>query len=124
MEDKFKYRFDKSTGIFYKSYFGEITLEDIYSSWDYAIKENLIPKQTKGFILDYKDASFKIKVREYYKIAEYYKKHLEVFGGYKIAIITQSPQDVVIPTLVETKDEGYFSKPFYTLEAAILWVLS
>ena len=62
MEEKFKYNFDESTGILYKSYFGEITLEDIYSSWDYAINENLIPKTTKGFILDYREASFKIKI--------------------------------------------------------------
>jgi hypothetical protein len=124
MEEKFRYSFDDSTKILFKYYFGQITIEDIYSSWDYAISKNLIPKETKGFILDYREASFNFKVREYYKIAEYYQKHLEIFGGFKIAIISQTPQDVVIPTLVETKDDGYLSRPFYTVEAAVLWVLS
>ena len=123
MTNKFKYQYDSSTRILFKYYFGQISLEDIYSSWDFAIRTNLIPSGTRSFILDYTDASFDIKVKEYPKIGEYYKNHLEVFKNCKIAIITQTPKDVVIPALVETIDEGYYSKPFYTLDAAIDWVL-
>lgn len=124
MEEKFKYDFDSSTGILYKFYYGPITLEDIFSSWDYAISNNLVPKETKGFLLDYRDAELDIDIKEYYKIPDYYQKHLDVFGGCKIAILTQSKRDIAIPTLVEAKDDGYLSQPFYTLEAAIQWVLS
>jgi hypothetical protein len=123
MNEKFQYHYDNSTGIFYKYYYGLITIEEIYSSWDYAISNNLIPKGTKSFILDYRMASFNIKVNEYYRIAEYYRKRIDIFKNCKIAIITQTPKDVVIPALVETIDQGYFSKPFYTPEAAIEWVL-
>ncbi|MBK7630567.1 MAG: hypothetical protein IPJ23_07685 [Ignavibacteriales bacterium] len=123
MVNKFKYQYDSSTGILFKYYYGPITIEDIHSSWDYAINNNLIPKGTRSFVLDYTAASFDIKVKEHTKIAEYYRNHLEVFKNCKIAIITQTPKDVVIPALVETIDEGYYSKPFYTLEAAIDWVL-
>jgi len=123
MKKKFAYQFDGSTNILYKHYFGMITLEDIYSSWDYAINNNIIPAGTRSFILDYRDASFDINVKEYHKIADYYADHLEVFKNSKIAIITQTPKDVVIPALVETKDKGYVSKPFYSIEAATDWVL-
>lgn len=123
MEKKFAYSYDNTSGILYKHYFGLISLEDIYSSWNYAIQNNIIPKGTRSFILDYQLASFDIKIKEYSGIAKYYKDHLEIFGGSKIAIITQTPKDVVIPTLVETHDEGYRSRPFYSLEAAIDWVL-
>jgi hypothetical protein len=123
MEQKFSYRYDSSLGILYKDYFGLISLDDIYSSWDYAINNNLIPKGTRSFILDYRQASFNIRFSESPKIAQYYKAHLDIFRNCKIAIITQTPKDVVIPALVETQDEGYFSKPFYTPEAAIDWVL-
>ena len=124
MEEKFKYIFDESNGILYKYYYGPITLEDIYSSWDYAINNNLIPKETKGFILDYRNATFNINIREHTGIGDYYKKHIDVFRDYKIAIITQNPKDVIIPTLVELIDDGYYSRAFYTPEAAIQWVLS
>ena len=123
MSKKFIYKYDDSTRILYKYYYGPITIEDIYSSWDYAISNNLIPKGTRSFILDYTGASIDIKVKEYTKIAEYYRNHLEIFKDCKIAVITQIPKDVVIPTLVEAIDEGYHSKPFYMLEAAIDWVL-
>ncbi|MCW8850485.1 MAG: hypothetical protein OQJ81_10945 [Melioribacteraceae bacterium] len=123
MDEKFKFVYDDETNILYKYYYGEIKLEDIISSWDYAINNNLIPKSTKGFIMDYRNASLGIKITESHKIAAYYKKNIDIFGNYKIAILTKNPKDIVIPTLVESKDDGYFSKPFYTLEAAIRWVL-
>ncbi len=123
MEKSIEYSFDESTGIFYKYYRGLINLDDIFSSWDHVIANQIIPANTKGIILDYSNASFDVYYKEYYKIAGYYKSHLEIFGGMRIAILTQSTNDVVIPTLVESLDEGYLSKPFYTLEAALRWVL-
>jgi hypothetical protein len=124
MEEKVKYKFDDSNGILYKYYFGTITLDDIFASWNDAISNNIISKDTKGFILDYTKANFDIEFNELNKIPEYYKQHLDIFGNKKIAIITQSAKDIVFPILVEKKDSGYSSRPFYTLEAAIEWVLS
>ncbi len=123
LEEKFKFVFDKSTGILYKYYYGAITYGNIFSSWDYAIANNLIPKETKGFILDYREASFEVILKEYSKISDYYKKHLDIFGNQKIAIITQTSEDAIVSDLVETKDEGYSSRPFFTAEAAEQWVL-
>lgn len=124
MTKKFRYEFDIATRILFKYYYGPITIEDIESSWLYAFDHDLIPNDTAGFILDYREANFKIERHESIKIAEFYKKHLAVFGGFKIAIITENPKDIIIPVLVETKDDGYFSKPFTTVEAAEKWVLS
>ncbi len=124
MENKFKYQFDSLTGILFKYYYGFINIEDIVSSWEYAFANNLISKETKGLILDYRNSTFNIKIEEHTKIADFYKKHLDIFGNFKIAILTEEPRDIVIPMLVKTKDEGYSSRPFSTLESAIAWVLS
>lgn len=123
MNKKYKYKFDSSLGILFKYYYGSITIEDIESSWKDAFENNLIPEKVKGFVLDYRNSRFNIKTEEYVKIAAFYKQHLEVFSGYKIAIITVQAKDIIIPILVESKDEGYRSKPFSTIEAAIDWVL-
>ncbi|MBN2523895.1 MAG: hypothetical protein JXB24_11525 [Bacteroidales bacterium] len=123
MNEKFKFEFDRSTGILFKYYYGKITIEDITSSWVYAFANNIIPKEVRGFILDYRNANFDFDIKEHIKIVEFYKKHLDVFGDLKIAIITEKPKDIIIPMMVETKDEGYYSKPFSTIEAAIAWVL-
>ena len=65
-----------------------------------------------------------LKIEEHAEIANFYKKHIDIFGNFKIAIVTEEPKDIVIPILVESLDEGYTSCPFSTLEAAINWVLS
>jgi hypothetical protein len=122
MEEKFKIVFDRSAGILYKYYYGAITYDNIFSSWDYAIANNLIPKETKGFILDYREATFEVILKEYWRISDYYRNHLEIFGNKKIAVITQTSKDVLIPSLLESEDESYLSKPFYTYEAALRWI--
>ena len=124
MDKKFKYQFDNSLGILFKYYYGLISIEDIESSWEFAFENNLIPKEIKGFILDYRNSNFNIEIEDYSKIADFYKKHIDKFGNFKIAIITEESKDIVIPMLVRFKDEGYSSKPFSTLESAIKWVLS
>lgn len=124
MENKFEYKFNNSTGILFKTYYGLITIEDIESSWKYAFENGLIPKEKKGFILDYRNSNFNIKIDEHISIVNFYKKHLKIFGNYKIAILTLEPSDIVIPILVKSKDEGYSSRPFSTPEAAIAWILS
>ena len=124
MKEKFEYRFDKSTRILYKTYHGSITLDDIFKSWDEVILKGLVPKETVGFILDYRGANFNIQIKEYTRIPDYYKQHLDIFGGLRIAIVTTSRKDIIIPTLVEFEDEGYYSRPFYTIDAAVNWVLS
>lgn len=122
MDTKFKYEFDSKTNILHKIYFGPINMEEIESSWKYAFNNNLIPKDVKGFILDYRKANFEIQIEKHTEISNFYKNHIEVFGGLKIAIITESPRDIVIPVMVNTKDEGYSSRPFTTVEAAIAWI--
>jgi len=124
MDEKFKYQFDSSLGILFKYYYGLISIEDIESSWEFAIENGLIPKEIKGFILDYRNSNFNLKIEEHTAIANFYKKHLDVFGSFKIAILTVEPKDIVIPILVGSEDEGYSSRPFSTLESAIKWVLS
>lgn len=124
MNKNFKFEYDRETQILFKYYFGPITIKDIESSWLYAFENNLIPKEVRGFILDYRQGTFNLKPDEYLEISNFYKRHLEIFRNYKIAIITEKPKDVVIPILVEREDKGYSSKPFYSLEAAIKWILN
>lgn len=124
MEDRFSFRYDPDTGIFYKTHYGKTSIQEITASWEKAINERLIPPEVKGFILDYRQASFDLPEQSYLKVPAFYREHLEVFGGFRIAIITVSPEDVVFPYLIAERDQGYESKPFSTEEAAIAWVLS
>lgn len=123
MDAKFRYELDAGTGVLFKYYYGDITIEDIESSWEYAFDSGLITEKVKGFVLDYREATFDMNPSEYILIANFYRSNLKVFRGCRIGIITHNPRDIVIPVLVETKDDGYSSRPFTTPEAAIAWVL-
>jgi len=118
-----KYRYDQSEGILYKSYIGPVSFEYFVSTWKDAFDSGEVPQGIKRYVIDYSSASFNVKVSEYIKIAEFYKEHIDYFRGSRIAVIVSSPQDIVIPILVETKDDGYSSKTFTTLEAARKWAL-
>ena len=77
----------------------------------------------KGIVLDYRKANFQVSLDQTTEIADFYKANLEVFGGFKIAIITTEAKDFVIPIMVKSKDEGYTSNGFSTVEAAVDWIL-
>lgn len=123
-DSKFKYKFNSSKCILFKYYYGSITIADIKSSWEHAFENNIIPKDTKGFILDFQNATFEIEIDEHIEIADFYKNHIDIFGDIKIAMLSNEPRDVAILILVESKNDGYYSKPFSTVEAATRWVLS
>ena len=54
MKDFYKYELNSELNILYKYYYGPISLDDIFSSWENAFDNNIIPKDIKGFILDFR----------------------------------------------------------------------
>lgn len=120
---KYSYNYDRSTCILYKYYHGDISIEDITESWIYAFDSKIFENEIIGIINDYRDASFSFPLNERYRIAEFYKTNIDYFAGLKIAIITLKPDDIIIPALVSKLDEGYQSRPFSTIGAALNWIL-
>jgi hypothetical protein len=120
---KFNYAFDEKNGILFKKYFGNISVDDIKASWLYAFENHVIPPNTKGFLLDYREASFALSPDENKEISGFYKQHIQFFRDCKVAIVTEKPKDIVIPILVKQNDDGYKSEPFYTIKSAVEWIL-
>ena len=118
----YTYYFDKNNCILFKKYVGDITLEDIYSSWTKIILDKIIPGETLGIVVDYRKAHFQFEVNKYYLISNFYKDNIETFGNRKIAILSQRPRDMAVLILVQLDDEGYSTKPFSSLKAAIQWI--
>lgn len=124
MVRKFLYSYDQELKVLFKYYYGTISLDDIRESWEHAFTSHLIPHGTKAFILDYREATFDLHIRDTHGIAAFYRDNIKHFQDARIAIITERPDQVVIPTLVEQLDDGYSSRPFFTMEAALAWVTS
>lgn len=122
MRENVKYSYDSKLKILTKKYLGDINIELLRNSWVWAFEDNIIPSKTKRFVLDYSEAVMKITVKESSEIADFYKDHLKYFKGAKFALLTNTPHNVVISTLLYRSSDGYISKPFSTYEAAINWL--
>ncbi len=104
----------------YKIHHGKIDMETIRNSWEWAFTNKIIPEGTTKFILDYTDAVLDFSPRNVDDIINYYAEFPEYFAKNKYAVVSTDPHNVVITTLVRRKDAS--SKPFSTIEAAILWL--
>ncbi|MDX8341093.1 hypothetical protein SLH46_17980 [Draconibacterium sp. IB214405] len=117
-----KVKYEYKDRIVFKQYFGVISVMDIAETWLTAIKQNLLPGNSIGFILDYRNARFDIEPGGHIEIPKFYQQHPDIFYGKRVAVLTVRPEDVVYPLLVQVYDKGYESMPFSTVEAAIRWV--
>lgn len=124
MSDIYTYEFHPELNIVFKNYYGPISIEDIFSSWEYAINNDIILSDIKGFILDFRKATFDFKIERFIEIVGFYRRNLDTFQGKKIALISTNPSDLVVPILFNAKDKGYVSKSFSTQEASIEWLLN
>jgi hypothetical protein len=106
----------------YKVHYGNITIDIIRNSWEWAYSNKIIPQGTLHFILDYREARLDFSPRRYDDIINYYKLKPEYFAGKRFAIISDNPHNVAISTLIHRDENGYDSKPFSTIDAAIKWL--
>ncbi len=124
MNTKCKYEIDSTNGIFYKRYNGLLKIEDIIKSWDEAIAENLIPKNSKRFIIDCIEGLISYIANDREIIENYYKNHPQIFDRARIAIVTIKPQNIIMPMLMKCERKPYSLAPFSTMKAAIEWVMN
>ncbi len=120
--DDVHYKFEYKERILFKYYFGLISLEFIKNSWLNAMSQNIITSDTLGFVLDYRKASFNFEINKYVELAHFYQEYPNVFGNRRIAFVTERPNDIVYPMLLQIWAKGYETKPFSTIEAAMHWI--
>jgi hypothetical protein len=120
---KIRFNFDTTQKIFYKQYSGEVTYNDFESSWLHVIHNQFFPADTKGFLLDYREATFALSLNETYRISNFFQEHFHIFSNKKIAFIASTPEQIVIPILLREYDSNYQSRPFSTIEAAESWII-
>lgn len=122
MNNNVIFKYDPELSVMYKIHSGLITIETIKNSWEWAFANKIIPENTKFFLLDYREAIIDFSARKHEDISKYYRSKPEYFAGKKFAIISNNPHNVAISTLVRRSDDGYESRPFSTIEAAIKWL--
>ena len=109
--------------IFYKNYYGEISFEDLVASWEEVINQKLIPDNVKRFVINYKEATILFPPKHTKDIANFYNLHNDIFAQSKIAMVMETPNQVVFPQLIQEEDINFTVRTFYTSEAAVEWLM-
>jgi len=118
------YGLDKQGRILSINYTGIITFKDLEENWISVINQNLIHENIRGFILDCRNAIMEIELAEISKLSGFFKRNITVFEKKRFAYVTQSPEQIILPLLLQEDDYNYESRPFSTTRAAIEWVLN
>ena len=105
-------------------YTGVVTIKDLENNWLEIIRQNIINANIKGFLLDYRNSIMNIDVEEIPILCDLFKKHVAIFEKKKFAYVTASPNQIILPLLLQEEEYYYESRPFSTTEAAISWVLN
>jgi hypothetical protein len=122
--DKYTFiKYDESTKIVFKIHEGVLNVNDSIQSWLSIIQKQLIPQETIGYIIDYRNARFVSGIESSKTMTEVFNGHPKYFKGKKIALITNEPHMVVMLLIVQTFENKIFdTQPFNTEEAAIEWI--
>lgn len=122
MEGKIEHRYNQEKCIFFKVYTGDISFENLITSWEEVIKNKRIPSGVKKFLIDYRKANILFDHKKAKDIADFYNRHNDIFGRSKITLVMIKPEHVIFPMIVESEGVNFDLKPFYTLEAATKWL--
>jgi len=119
----FNFNFDNSRKIFYKQYSGDVSFSDFESSWYFIINNHYFPGEALGVLLDYRQALIQSPIDEAYRITTFLSKNIHIFRDKRIAFVTSTPEQIVMPVLISEYDYNYQSRPFSTIEAAESWIV-
>lgn len=105
-------------------YSGIITISDIINNWIEVISKKLINEEVQGFILDCRSTDMNLDLEEISVISDLFKSNLHLFNKKRFAYLTSSPNQIILPLLLQEDEHFYESKPFSTKEAAVHWLMN
>lgn len=121
MKSQNKYQWVFEDEVLIRKFKGKIYVDDIISSWEFAIENNLIEEHLKGVISDFTQAEFNMSFSDLEKIIAYVKKN-KVLRDLKLAVLINSPDKIVFPAFAAHQHPEIDVRPFSTKQAAIEWI--
>jgi len=109
--------------IIIRKFEGVIQPEDVLLSWENIKSSPLLTTSTKGIISDLSKCDFRMDLNGFQKIINYLKNQ-EYLKPIKLAVITDSPKDIVFPMIGESTVKSLQIKPFNTESAATRWIMN
>lgn len=108
--------------ILIRDFRGVVTIADIIASWENLIENRLITPNIKGVINNLTGCELKMEIKNRTILFDYLKQKAEL-KNLMLAVISNNPNMIVIPTLGEIEVNEVRIKPFSTFQAAESWIL-
>lgn len=115
---------DKENGIIFRTFSGEISFTEIYTSWEQIIANYLLSHNYKGIVNDISKGKLQMDIQKVKLLMDLFRKHEHLFKKLKIAVLTLSPKSIVLPVYAAQYYPEIQIKAFSTMEAAIIWIES
>jgi hypothetical protein len=108
--------------ILIRTFNGIVNSDDILNSWEELIQQQLLTSNTKGIINDLNNCELNMNMSSFSKVISYMKSQKGI-QFIKLAVVTNSPNVIVFPMLMDTNEKMLKIKPFSTFAAAESWIL-
>ena len=108
--------------ILVRKFHNRVNVNDIIASWEYLIDNNMLNEKFLGVINDLQDANLEMNQDCFHQLISYMKMK-PVFLRIKLAVICDTPDKILFPTIGEHMVKELRIKPFSTFDAAVQWIL-
>jgi len=112
-----------SNSILIRKFIGKVSAPEIIESWNDLEENNLINTELKGIINDLTTCDLNMDMESFKVVIKFIKKH-PILRSLRHAVISDSPEIIVFPTMAEGREIDLKIKPFSTMESAKDWILS
>ncbi len=108
--------------ILVREFKGDVDVDQIIASWEYLLSCGKLTVKVRGVINDLSNCNLIMDLVSFKKLAGYLKR-TEEFKSLKLAVVSNSPKNVVFPFIGETQIIELMIRPFSTETAAVNWIV-
>jgi len=113
----------ESEVILVRKYIGVVSTEEIIASWDDIFSNELINERCKGVIDDLTKCKLNMNMQSFQQLLKYLKQN-RILKNIKHAVVSDTPEVIVFPTIAQKMDNDISICPFTTVDAAVDWILN
>ena len=104
-----------------RTFSGTVNSKEIIDSWKSIIENNVNNKKLIGIINDLTNCELQINLDSFKSILDYMNKQ-DFLKKLKIAVVSESPNQIIFPFIAQKNEKELNIKPFSTMNAATNWI--
>lgn len=112
----------ESGSILIRKFHGKVNVSEIISSWEYLLNSKILTDKHLGVINDLTDGDLEMDQGCFLDLIAYLKKN-PIFIRMRLAVICDTPEKIVFPSIGEYTVKELYIRPFTTVDAAVGWIL-